>query len=117
MSQYYVGTKIVQAVYEERLHDVVGYKVVYEDGYESWSPKEVFEQAYLPLGDITRHPDHVRKLLGEYAQVKARIAQMNDLSGECATFTPHTDRAEVHHRALVSLERAIRLRLEGYNAL
>ncbi len=23
-----------------------GYKVVYEDGYESWSPKEVFEKAY-----------------------------------------------------------------------
>lgn len=25
-----------------------GYKVVYSDGYESWSPKEVFEQAYRP---------------------------------------------------------------------
>lgn len=24
----------------------VGYKVVYPDGYESWSPKEVFEEAY-----------------------------------------------------------------------
>lgn len=23
-----------------------GYKVVYEDGYESWSPKEAFEKAY-----------------------------------------------------------------------
>ena len=23
-----------------------GYKVVYEDGYESWSPKDVFEKAY-----------------------------------------------------------------------
>ena len=23
-----------------------GYKVVYQDGYESWSPKEVFEKAY-----------------------------------------------------------------------
>lgn len=33
-----------------------GYKVVYEDGYESWSPKEVFEKAYKaiyldPAGD------------------------------------------------------------------
>lgn len=25
-----------------------GYKVVYKDGYESWSPKEVFEEAYRP---------------------------------------------------------------------
>lgn len=24
----------------------LGYKVVYEDGYESWSPKDVFQKAY-----------------------------------------------------------------------
>ena len=28
-----------------------GYKVVYPDGYVSWSPKEVFEKAYLRVGD------------------------------------------------------------------
>lgn len=27
-----------------------GYKVVYEDGYESWSPKPVFEKAYMQVG-------------------------------------------------------------------
>ena len=26
-----------------------GYKVVYEDGYISWSPKDVFEKAYLKV--------------------------------------------------------------------
>lgn len=26
-----------------------GYCVRYQDGYESWSPKDVFEKAYLPL--------------------------------------------------------------------
>ena len=26
-----------------------GYKVKYKDGYESWSPKEVFEEAYREL--------------------------------------------------------------------
>ena len=26
-----------------------GYAVRYPDGYESWSPKDVFERAYLPL--------------------------------------------------------------------
>lgn len=26
-----------------------GYKVVYLDGYTSWSPKDVFEKAYQPL--------------------------------------------------------------------
>lgn len=37
-----------------------GYRVRYPDGYESWSPKETFEKAYLPLstnGDLkTDHP-------------------------------------------------------------
>jgi len=30
-----------------------GYKVVYEDGYESWSPKEVFEKAYRKINGLT----------------------------------------------------------------
>lgn len=31
----------------DRVEDIQdGYKVIYEDGYESWSPKEVFEKAY-----------------------------------------------------------------------
>ena len=32
-----------------------GYRIRYPDGYESWSPKEAFEKAYLPLstnGDL-----------------------------------------------------------------
>ena len=31
-----------------------GYLVRYPDGYESWSPKEAFESAYLPLEDPTK---------------------------------------------------------------
>lgn len=46
----YVGVKIVQA--EPCVQDGrEGYRVVYPDGYESWSPKGVFEAAYLCLGD------------------------------------------------------------------
>jgi len=30
---------------------VEGYKVVYQDGYESWSPKDVFERAYLEINE------------------------------------------------------------------
>lgn len=41
------------AMSQSRLWPVVsreeGYRVVYPDGYKSWSPKEVFEEAYLPL--------------------------------------------------------------------
>ena len=62
--QKYIGTKIIEAVpairkggkvYEEgwpipKSMDPTeeGYKVRYHDGYESWSPKDVFEEAYRP---------------------------------------------------------------------
>ena len=58
----YIGTKLVQATPAIRKGGKVylptdaiprtmeqveeGYKVVYEDGYESWSPKDVFEKAH-----------------------------------------------------------------------
>ena len=67
----YIGTKMVKAVPAKRywledgkkivvtIHEMVaqeaistatacedGYKVVYPDGYTSWSPKDVFEEAY-----------------------------------------------------------------------
>lgn len=57
----YIGTKTVSVTPAWRIDGKVyskdgivprsmnredGYKVVYEDGYESWSPKDVFEKAY-----------------------------------------------------------------------
>ena len=57
----YIGTKIIMAEPAYRVDGKVfvkanivpcgykiedGYKVVYSDGYESWSPKDVFEAAY-----------------------------------------------------------------------
>jgi len=41
----YIGTKIIQAEFSYKNGDE-GYKVVYPDGYTSWSPKEAFEEAY-----------------------------------------------------------------------
>lgn len=52
----YIGTKIIQAepakeraVNHQSHSDQDGYKVVYEDGYVSWSPKEVFERCYREI--------------------------------------------------------------------
>ena len=57
----YIGTKIIKAdpayrvdgkafvkanIVPSGVHIEDGYKVVYPDGYESWSPKDVFEAAY-----------------------------------------------------------------------
>lgn len=63
----YIGTKIIEAVPAIRVNGKIyhpgtmlplgtqaeqGYKVVYPDGYESWSPKDVFEEAYRPTGGM-----------------------------------------------------------------
>ncbi len=52
----YIGTKVVQAEPMEDPNSSIderapGYKVVYEDGYESWSPKDVFERCYREVTD------------------------------------------------------------------
>lgn len=33
--------------------DARGYEVTYEDGYKSWSPKDVFEEANRPIDNMT----------------------------------------------------------------
>ncbi len=63
----YIGVKIIKAIeMDERAflerkegqkldQDTrAGYLVRYEDGYESWSPKNVFEKAYRLLDNKTR---------------------------------------------------------------
>lgn len=58
----YIGTKIIAAepmsehTFKNPINsasdiDRPGYKVVYEDGYVSWSPKETFEHAYREISD------------------------------------------------------------------
>lgn len=49
----YIGVKMVQAVPMDKDGEQ-GYKVVYPDGYESWSPREQFERAYISLEDPTK---------------------------------------------------------------
>ncbi len=44
----YIGVKIIKAEPEKK-GEKDGYKVLYPDGYESWSPKDVFEKAYREL--------------------------------------------------------------------
>ncbi len=53
----YIGTKMIEAEPENlrwqnetgEIEEESGYRVRYPDGYESWSPRDVFEKAYLPL--------------------------------------------------------------------
>ena len=54
----YIGFKLVQAEPMEK-DGKAGYKVVYADGYESWSPADVFEKAYMELGGNPELPSKV----------------------------------------------------------
>lgn len=49
----YIGTKIVGAMPEKASNGAEGYRVVYKDGYTSWSPKEAFEEAYRKTDAMT----------------------------------------------------------------
>jgi hypothetical protein len=64
----YLGIKVVSAEpmmrdeagkaglvrgYSENDENCYGYRVVYEDGYESWSPKSTFEKAYREINGLT----------------------------------------------------------------
>lgn len=62
----YIGTKLIEArpctrgyflkltdkvpqLYKKEYMEEIGYIVKYKDGYISWSPKDVFEKAYMEL--------------------------------------------------------------------
>lgn len=78
----YIGTKLIEAepmekgTYNETRGRNVpgspeekGYLVKYQDGYESWSPKEVFEKAYLAVDDNKDLPSGVsvgQKMVDEF---------------------------------------------------
>lgn len=54
------GTKVIIPCTDEKIREgttdamcEAGYRVVYEDGYESWSPREVFEKSYRPADGLT----------------------------------------------------------------
>lgn len=99
----YIGTKVIYAVPMNRLdYNVLrgweipadenpedeGYVVMYADGgtpnvhgfggYLSWSPKEVFERSYSPLGSTEPKtpPTFVDRMREEYTELTARLEKL-----------------------------------------
>lgn len=102
MTQRYIGTKIITAIAMTRLAyneyrgwdlpadengSDEGYLVEYQDGgkpnhpghvgYISWSPKEQFEAAYLPIGDVEGYQPHQVRVIAEKAQLDDKIAKLD----------------------------------------
>lgn len=86
----YIGTKEVSATPAWQIDGTVypkdgvvprsmnrkdGYKVVYEDGYESWSPKDVFEKAYTSSDTV------LDRLKIERNELRERIEKLEALLG------------------------------------
>lgn len=82
-----------------------GYLVKYRDGYESWSPKEIFEEAYAvedssPLLATVfdmKSPDYKKRFEAEYRQLRIRYEGLKRMcekwdAGEL-DFTPTCPRA------------------------
>lgn len=87
----YIGTKEVSATPAWQIDGTVypkdgvvprsmnrkdGYKVVYEDGYESWSPKDVFEKVYKPSDTV------LDRLKIERNELRERIEKLEDFIGQ-----------------------------------
>lgn len=88
--QHFIGTKIVRAAKMTRslaaeLRAVGGnhpdmeeeiYVVEYEDGYVSISPVDVFEKAYIAIGDVSDLPPFLQRLKGERAENYDRLQKL-----------------------------------------
>lgn len=88
----YIGCKLIEATpgYRSEVwplkhgeEDEYGYVVKYPDGYTSWSPKDVFEKAYLQVDDnkelpsgVSIGPDMVEDFISYYESTTM---------GECTT--------------------------------
>jgi hypothetical protein len=76
MTQHYIGTKQITA-WEQEKDGAQGYAVKYADGYTSWSPKDVFEAAYLPMGHVGHLAPHQQRVVGEKVQLDDKIAKLH----------------------------------------
>lgn len=95
MTQRYVGSKIIEA-WPAQKDSVEGYSVKYADGYISWSPKEVFEAAYIPLGHIGHLPPHVQRMVGELQQLDDKISKLGKFQGtDIYVSLPEDERADL----------------------
>lgn len=89
----YIGTKEVTAFpCKGQMMNKInedGYKVIYKDGYSSWSPKDVFEEAYK------KADTYIDRMEIEYTE-------LNDRREKLANFIKGTDLLDGHERTLLT---------------
>ena len=81
--EHFVGVEHIGAEPQEK-DGKAGYKVIYDDGYERWSPKETFEKAYFAIlnkdivSDYEKEgmPDFIKRMLLEESELEYRISKL-----------------------------------------
>jgi len=76
MTREYIGTKQITAWPQEK-DGKPGYAVKYADGYTSWSPKDVFEAAYIDIGHVSQLPPHQQRVIGEKAVNDDKVQKLS----------------------------------------
>lgn len=70
-----------KAAHPQLIAPVPGYAVKYADGYVSWSPKDVFEAAYVAIGHVSHLPEFHQRLVSEAAQLNDRVQRLAVFTG------------------------------------
>lgn len=93
--QKYIGVKLVEAEpcewgtwmtmknnepYGRFSDDEQGYIVVYPNGYESWCPKDVFEKAYFPMGQLPNGTENDNKITQEMVDLFTGTPTVTNIS-------------------------------------
>lgn len=79
MTQFYIGVKQIEAWPEDRDGED-GYCVKYADGYTSWSPKDPFEAAYLPMGEGNDGTKITEEMVDDFTLQVEPMARMGNHS-------------------------------------
>ena len=75
-----------------------GYLVEYKDGYKSWSPKSVFEEAYKLSETV------LDRLKVEHAELKERVEKLETFFGD--DFDEGMKKVGAHQAALLLMQHA-----------
>lgn len=107
MTQHYVGTKIVVAWAQAGKDGAPGYAIKYPDGYMSWSPKEVFEEAYIALGHLDQYMPHEQRVFAEHIELNARTSRLSNFimtEGSAFYSLPDEDRSLLEQQCVLMEE-------------
>ena len=91
-AQKVLGRELKPATLEED-----GYLIEYKDGYKSWSPKSVFEEAYKPSDTV------LDRLKIERNELRERIEKLEDFIG--LDFSEAKEKVGHYQAALLLIQR------------